>query len=66
LISSHHDAVGCGDTVRAVIALGISSKLLLNDAAELANYAAAVIVQKPLTSSLTRVELLAFVKENIL
>jgi D-glycero-beta-D-manno-heptose-7-phosphate kinase len=60
-----HDAVGCGDTVRAVIALGISSKLSLNDAAGLANYAAAVIVQKPLTSTLTRLELLTFIKGKI-
>lgn len=58
-----YDAVGCGDTVRAVLALGLCSKLDLSDAAELANYAAAIIVQKPLTSTLSKVELTTFVTD---
>lgn len=59
-----NDAVGCGDTVRAVLALGIASKIGLKQSAILANYAAAVIVQKPQTSTLSRGELTAFIKSK--
>lgn len=55
------DAVGCGDTVRAGLALGLSLGLSLEESAELANLMAAVIVQKPNTSSLTVEELKAFI-----
>lgn len=51
------DAVGCGDTVRAVLALGLAAGLGLRDSAALANHAAAVIVQKPATATLTPDEL---------
>ena len=54
------DAVGCGDTVRAALALGCAAGLDLIDAADLANDAAAVIVQKPSTASLNSQELLDF------
>ena len=54
------DAVGCGDTVRAAIALGHAAGLSLRDAADVANDAAAVIVQKPSTASLNCAELLEF------
>lgn len=55
------DAVGCGDTVRAVLALGLAAGLNLRQAAALANHAAAVIVQKPATATLTVDELAAFI-----
>jgi len=58
------DAVGCGDTVRAVLALGLAAGLTLPDAAALANAAAAVIVQKPATATLTREELAAFLAKR--
>lgn len=58
------DAVGCGDTVRVGFALGVSSGLSIEGAAELANYMAAVIVQKPNTSSITIEELIAFIGER--
>ena len=54
------DAVGCGDTVRAAIALGHAAGLELQDAADIANDAAAVIVQKPSTASLSCSELVEF------
>jgi D-beta-D-heptose 7-phosphate kinase/D-beta-D-heptose 1-phosphate adenosyltransferase len=56
------DAVGCGDTVRAGLALGIACGLPLPAAAELANDAAAVIVQRPATAFLSQDELIAFIK----
>src|SRR3990167_8216522 len=40
------DEVGCGDTVRSVLTLGYLSGLSLKESAELANYAAAVVIQK--------------------
>lgn len=55
------DAVGCGDTVRAVLAVGRALGLSLDDAAALANDAAAVIVQKPATAMVTSDELLSFI-----
>ncbi|MXY48978.1 MAG: hypothetical protein F4Y38_06695 [Gemmatimonadetes bacterium] len=55
------DKVGCGDTVRAVLAIGAALGLPLEEAGVLANDAAAVIVQKPATSVLSRRELHDFV-----
>ncbi|MXY97689.1 MAG: hypothetical protein F4Z29_08055, partial [Gemmatimonadetes bacterium] len=55
------DKVGCGDTVRAVLAIGAALGLPLEEAGLLANDAAAVIVQKPATSVLSRRELHDFV-----
>jgi D-glycero-beta-D-manno-heptose-7-phosphate kinase len=60
------DAVGCGDTVRAALAVGIALELSLKDAAILANDAAAVIVQKPATASITQQELIEFIKNTII
>ena len=57
------DAVGCGDTVRAGLALGITSGLNLAESSMLANFAAAVIVQKPNTASITPKELKEFIRE---
>lgn len=53
------DAVGCGDTVRAVLALSHASGLDLEEAAVLANQAAGLVIQKPGTATLTREELLS-------
>ena len=58
------DAVGCGDTVRAMLALGLAAKLNLRQAAALANHAAAVIVQKPATATLTLAELEDFIRNS--
>jgi rfaE bifunctional protein kinase chain/domain len=58
------DAVGCGDTVRAVIALGYISGLDIESAAIIANDAAALIVQKPAVSSISRKELSDFVSQR--
>ena len=55
------DKVGCGDTVRAGLAIGTALGLSLEEAGELANDAATVIVQKPATSVLSRRELRDFV-----
>ncbi|MEM6910398.1 MAG: PfkB family carbohydrate kinase [Verrucomicrobiota bacterium] len=59
------DAVGCGDTVRVGLALGHALGLRLEEAAALANAAAAVIVQKPATACLSADELRRFISENI-
>ena len=59
------DAVGCGDTVRAGLAVGIALGLSLQEAAILANDAAAVIVQKPATASISRDELVQFILDNV-
>ena len=53
------DAVGCGDTVRAILALGHAAGLSLVETADLANHAAAIAVQKLGTATVTREELLA-------
>ena len=58
------DTVGCGDTVRAGLALGYALGFNLRDCAVLGNDAAGVIVQKPLTAMLSREELTAFVRAN--
>jgi rfaE bifunctional protein kinase chain/domain len=41
-----HDVTGAGDTVAAVVALGLASGLALAEAADLANLAASVVVRK--------------------
>lgn len=58
------DRVGCGDTVRAGLAIGVALGLPLKAAGELANDAATVIVQKPATSVLSRQELRDFVSRK--
>lgn len=58
------DAVGCGDTVRAVIALGIASGLTLQDSVWLANCAAAAIIQKRATATLEPDEIIAFMNST--
>lgn len=51
------DVSGAGDTVIAVLGLGIASNLKLQDAAEIANHAGAIVVQKPGTAILSVEEL---------
>lgn len=58
------DGVGCGDTVRMGLAMGIVSGLSLEESASLANDAAGVIVQKIGTASLERHELINFIKSS--
>jgi len=51
------DPCGCGDTVRACLTLGLISHLSLADAADFANYAASIVVQKLGTATLQPNEL---------
>lgn len=51
------DVTGAGDTVVAVLALGIASGMALPDSARLANHAAGVVVGKPRTATVTKEEL---------
>lgn len=60
------DKVGCGDTVRAGLAIGAALGLPLEEAGILANDAAAVIVQKPATSVLSRREFHDFLVRNFM
>ncbi len=53
------DPCGCGDTVRACLTLGLVSGLSLVDAAEFANHAASIAVQKLGTVALTPEELIS-------
>lgn len=53
------DPCGCGDTVRACLTLGLVSGLTLAKAADFANYAASLAVQKLGTATLTPEELLS-------
>ncbi len=52
------DPCGCGDTVRACITLGLVSGLTLAESAELANYAASLVVQRLGTATLSPEDLL--------
>lgn len=58
------DAVGCGDTVRAVLALGAALGLALRETAELANDAAAAIIQKRATSTISPKEVIRFIESK--
>lgn len=57
------DAVGCGDTVRATIALGLASGLSLRQSCTLANFAAATIIQKRATATISPDEVIAFMRQ---
>lgn len=52
------DPCGCGDTVRACITLGLVSGLSLAEAAEFANHAASIVVQRLGTATLSPEDLL--------
>ncbi len=58
------DAVGCGDTVRVTVALGLAAGLSLRDSCALANYAAATIIQKRATATITPDEVVAFMRRS--
>lgn len=58
------DAVGCGDTVRVGLTLGYTLGLSLREAAEIANDAAAVVIQKDGTATVSQEELLAFIRDK--
>jgi rfaE bifunctional protein kinase chain/domain len=58
------DAVGCGDTVRAALALGAALGLHLQHAGELANDAAAVIIQKRATATISPDEIIQFIRSK--
>ncbi len=51
------DVTGAGDTVIAVATLALCSGMSLIEAAELSNYAAGLVVQKPGTATITQEEL---------
>jgi len=51
------DVSGAGDTVCAVLALGLASRATLLESAHLANHAASVVVMKPGTATLAINEL---------
>lgn len=51
------DVSGAGDTVMAVLALGLVSGMSLTDAANVANHAGGIVVQKPGTATLSLEEL---------
>ena len=53
------DSVGCGDTVRAALALGMVSGLSVEDSAVLANFAASTIIRKRATATLSADEVIA-------
>ncbi|QQG43501.1 MAG: cupin domain-containing protein [Candidatus Daviesbacteria bacterium] len=55
------DVSGAGDTVIAVITLGLISNLNLNDSANLANFAGSIVVQKAGTASIKLEELEAYI-----
>lgn len=52
------DPCGCGDTVRACLTIGLVAGLSLEDAADFANYAASLVVQKLGTATLSAEELI--------
>lgn len=53
------DVSGAGDTVVATFALGVASGMTYIDAAQIANYAAAIVVEKKGTAQCARTELSA-------
>jgi rfaE bifunctional protein kinase chain/domain len=58
------DVTGAGDTVAAVVALSLSSGASLVEAAEMATYAASIVVMKRGTATMTYDELVAARKNN--
>jgi D-beta-D-heptose 7-phosphate kinase / D-beta-D-heptose 1-phosphate adenosyltransferase len=63
LATEVHDVTGAGDTVAAVVALGLASGLALTESADLANLAAAVVVRKVGTDAPSWDEMAARAKE---
>jgi len=63
LATEVHDVTGAGDTVAAVVALGLAAGLSLPEAADLANLAAAVVVRKVGTDAPSWDEMVTRAKE---
>lgn len=61
---SVYDVSGAGDTVIATLSLCIASNLELLISAEIANYAAGIVVGKLGTATVSRKELLEYIKNN--
>jgi len=53
------DVTGAGDSVAAVVGLSLASGAVLAEAAEMATYAASIVVMKRGTATMTREELIA-------
>ncbi len=60
-----HDVSGAGDTVIAVLALGLASEVTIETAARVANVAAGIVVGKPGTVPVHRHELLAALTQDV-
>jgi D-beta-D-heptose 7-phosphate kinase/D-beta-D-heptose 1-phosphate adenosyltransferase len=63
LATEVHDVTGAGDTVAAVLAIGLAAGLTLLESSELANIAAAVVVRKTGTDAPSWDEMSAQVRE---
>lgn len=61
-----YDVSGAGDTVAAVLAAGIGSGLMVEDAVEIANIAAAIVVGKIGTATVDRAEIIHEVQHRSL
>lgn len=61
-----YDVTGAGDTVISVLTLGLASKLSLRVSAEIANYAAGVVVGKLGTATVSPEELKQNIKESVI
>lgn len=59
-----YDIVGAGDTVKAVLALALSSNANIYESAELANYAAGVVIKKVGTSTTTIEEIKKYIEKR--
>ncbi len=59
-----YDVSGAGDTVSAALALSLSSKASLLQAAHIANYAAGIVVEKQGTATLSERELIHRIKKT--
>jgi rfaE bifunctional protein kinase chain/domain len=57
------DVSGAGDTVAAVVSLGMAAGATVLQAAHLANYAAGIVVMKSGTATTTRPELMEFIEQ---
>ena len=58
------DVTGAGDTVSGVVALGLAAGLGLMESAQLANYAASVVVMKRGTATVSQSELLRAIQQD--
>lgn len=56
------DVSGCGDTVVSTLALALGAKFSIEEAVNIANYAASIVVQKPGTATINKIEFLKYGK----